>query len=144
MNAQISSTPFQQISKTLIHCPLFSIPMQCLYILTSLILPLINKQWGFSNFLLVYLFGALSLFTYVTHQLTKNKKESNAPSTSTRFGKYLQKSMAHPEVEYTFFGIIVFMYLICGLWGSMLLWSISGVINILALILLVWYLLKGL
>lgn len=143
MNTKPCSNPFKRISRALIHCPLFFVPMQCLYIFVSLILPLLTKQWNFSNFLLVYFFGALSLFTYLTHRLIKNKRNSSDIYKCKWFGVYMQKSLAHPEIDSTLFGIIIFIYLICCLWRNIIIWSISGFVSIFAIVLLQWYMFKG-
>lgn len=142
MNKPSHSNPYQWISKILIQCPLFSLPMQCVYILVSLILPLTAEQWHFSNFTLVYFFGALSIFNYVTHRLSPKREHRNDSHTLRGFNLYIQKSIAQPEIDSALFGIIIFLYLMCSLSGNIILWCISGVVSILTFILLKWYMFK--
>lgn len=143
MNTHSHTNPYQWISKVLIQCPLFSLPMQCVYILVSLILPFTAEQWHFSNFTLVYFFGALSIFSYVTHRLSPKREYRNDSHAPKWFKLYMQKSLAQPEIDSTLFGIIIFLYLMCSLSGNIILWCISGVVNILAIILLKWYMFKN-
>lgn len=128
-------------ARMIINCPLFSFPMQCLYVLTALILPLVCDKWMFSNFLLVYFFAGLRLYAFILEKLIRRRKIDGS-NRSQFSGRCLQKSLDHPEVDSARIGMILFIYLLCALSGSMILWVVGSFVCVGTIVLLQWYLLK--